>query len=413
MGEPSFSRPHAGPTSLRIAVVHSFYSSAQPSGENIQVEAEVEALRQAGATVRLFAARTDDLEGEPLYPVRAALRVASGWGRSPRRAIEQFQPDVVHVHNLFPNFGRSWVSTLTVPVVATLHNFRFSCAGGTLFRDGQLCTDCPDGSRWSGVRHGCYRGSRLATIPLALAQRAGPTADPVLARADRIVCLSERQRALLERERVPPSRLVPGTNFLPASLDPGGDDGLAGRHERSGCVFAGRLTPEKGVVELVEAWHSDEHVLTVVGDGPLRDEVRRVARGRPVEVIGALDREAVLALLARSHALVLPGAWPEVAPLSCIEALSQGAGIVVRTSSDLAATVERTGVGVAAATVAQMPGAVARLAAHDDLPDRCRLLYETRHTAGAWVERTLHMYRSLLGVVAEPGSGPDGASWAS
>lgn len=81
-------------------MAHSFYSSAQPSGENTVVPNEVDALRRAGHTVELFAAHTDELEGEVLYKLRAGLRVAAGYGRNPLKAINDFGPDIVHVHNL-------------------------------------------------------------------------------------------------------------------------------------------------------------------------------------------------------------------------------------------------------------------------------------------------------------------------
>jgi hypothetical protein len=84
-------------------MVHSFYSSAQPSGENTVVLNEVDALRRAGHEVALFAAHTDELEGEVFYKLRSGMRVATGYGRNPLKAINDFSPDVVHVHNLFPN----------------------------------------------------------------------------------------------------------------------------------------------------------------------------------------------------------------------------------------------------------------------------------------------------------------------
>jgi hypothetical protein len=93
---------------LRIAVVHSYYSSRQPSGENVVVDLQIDALHRAGHEVELIARRTGDLEPARTYPVAAALRVASGRGASPRDRIAAFEPDVVHVHNLFPNWGRRW-----------------------------------------------------------------------------------------------------------------------------------------------------------------------------------------------------------------------------------------------------------------------------------------------------------------
>jgi glycosyltransferase involved in cell wall biosynthesis len=211
----------ANGSAIRIGLVHSFYSSRQPSGENNVVEAELRALRSAGHEVRLVAARTDDLEGERTNQVRSALRVASGAGRSPREELEDFGPDVVHVHNLFPNFGRRWVDAFDIPIVHTLHNYRPLCANGQLLRDGRICTLCPDGTRWAGVRHGCYRDSRLATLPISWANRRGPMADRLLSRADRLIVLSELQAELFRSSGTPSERMTIWPNFLPTELDPG------------------------------------------------------------------------------------------------------------------------------------------------------------------------------------------------
>jgi glycosyltransferase involved in cell wall biosynthesis len=385
---------------LRVALVHSFYSSHQPSGENLQVQAEAEALGRAGVDVTLLAYRTDELEGDPLYRMRCAGRVATGWGASPRRALTALRPDVVHVHNLFPNLGRRWLSRLNVPVVLTLHNYRFVCANGVLFRDGRQCTDCPDGDRRAALRHRCYRGSLAATLPLAVSHRGGPAADPALAVADRVLCLSGRQRRLLLGAGIDPGKVVDWANFLPRLLDPA-EGGAAGgsadsSSDRTGCVYVGRLSPEKGALDLVRSW-PDHMRLTVVGDGPLLADVQRAARRRPVTVLGSVERRVVLDLMARSAVLVVPGATPEVAPLSYIEALASGLPMVVRRGSELADRVERHGVGHVVDDLDQIPTAATRLATEDIRRARCRAVYEATYTEHVWRTRVLDLYADVIG----------------
>jgi glycosyltransferase involved in cell wall biosynthesis len=379
---------------LRVAIVHSFYDSVRPSGENTQVQAEVQALDRAGVEVGLFGIHTDDAGGECFYRLRSAARVATGRGRSPLSALDAFSPDLVHVHNLFPNFGRRWVRRLKVPLVVTLHNFRFVCANGLLFRDGGPCTDCVARGPWPGLRHRCYRGSRAATLPLAVAQLGGPAADPVLARADSILCLSDRQREILVGAGIAPERLVDWSNFLPPPLDPGGDATVRSGRPREGCLYVGRLTPEKGAVDLAASWQGD-HVLRVVGDGPQLGQLHRVAVGRPVEVVGPVPRPMVMDLMSRSAALALPGGLPDVSPLVYVEALACGLPVIARQVSDVAARVQRDRAGVVVDEVEEAPDAVTQLVADADLPRRCRAAYEARYTAEAWTERTLDLYGSL------------------
>src|SRR6266702_8426604 len=103
-----------------------------------------------------------------LFPYTTLFRsVATGFGADPTEDLRRFAPDVVHVHNLLPNFGTRWLDRWPGPVVATLHNFRSMCPAGTLYRSGHVCTACPDGNPGAALRHACYRGSTLATLPLA------------------------------------------------------------------------------------------------------------------------------------------------------------------------------------------------------------------------------------------------------
>ncbi len=379
---------------FRVAVVHSFYESSQPSGENAQVRAEVALMERAGFEVRLFAVHTDEVRSNRFYSLRSGARVATGLGCSPLVEIDAFAPDVVHIHNLFPNIARRWVRRLKAPTVVTLHNFRFGCAKASLFRDGTLCTDCPDGDRWAGVRHRCYRGSALASLPLAIAQHGGVSADPVLASADRILCLSRRQRQMLLTGGIPSGALTDWTNFLPREHEPDPPPASPSR-PREGCLFVGRLSEEKGALDLVRTW-DDRMVLRVVGDGPLLAEVRRAAEGRRVEVLGLVPRSSVLDLMAESAVFAMPGGWPEVAPLVHLEALASGLPVVVRRVCGISAAIEGQRTGVVVDTVSQMPRAAASAAADTALPARCRAAYEADYTEHSWLGRLSALYSSMV-----------------
>ncbi|WP_231498787.1 glycosyltransferase, partial [Gordonia alkanivorans] len=113
---------------MRVTVVHSFYSDAQPSGENTVVQAQVDELSK-DHTVNLVERRTSELIGSSAYKIRAAL-YSSGLAsnRAVLDEIEATEPDLVHVHNTFPNIGTRWLSSLNIPYVLTAHNYRMMCS---------------------------------------------------------------------------------------------------------------------------------------------------------------------------------------------------------------------------------------------------------------------------------------------
>jgi glycosyltransferase involved in cell wall biosynthesis len=379
---------------LRIAIVHSFYSSRVPSGENAVVETEMRALLRAGHDVGLFAAHTDELELRPLYRLSSAARVAFGVGRSPIHELEDFAPDVIHVHNLFPNWGSRWVGSLEVPFVATLHNFRTICSNGLLFRDGNICTLCPDGSSGSAIRYACYRDSRIATAPLALATRRAPAVQPIVRFARHIIVQSEVARAIYERYGVAERKLQVWPNFLDAEADPGW---MKRSTPGDYWLFVGRLGREKGVVALAEAWPSDAQ-LVVVGDGPERGAVERAARGKRIEVLGLVPRERATGLMHAATGLIFPSRCFESFPVVYAEAMAAGLPILAWEPNVVAAMVKQHGTGMATSSTDDLAETLSR--ATDLFPalrDRCRRIFEEELSERAYMRRAESLYREILG----------------
>ncbi len=173
--------------------------------------------------------------------------------RAIRRAVARFLPDVVHVHNTFPLISPSIFHALAgtgVARVLTLHNYRLFCPAAIPMRAGQVCTDCLDRrSVLPALQHGCYRNSRLATVPLALNVALHRAAGTWSHQVDAFIALTEFQRQRVVDAGLPVSRVFVKPNFYP------GNPAVVPWGQRQPyVVFAGRLTAEKGVATLVRAW---------------------------------------------------------------------------------------------------------------------------------------------------------------
>jgi glycosyltransferase involved in cell wall biosynthesis len=92
---------------------------------------------------------------------------------------------------------------------------------------------------------------------------------------------------------------------------------------RHGALFVGRLSEEKGVRTLVEAWHGIDYPLSIVGDGPLKAELRKHSPSN-ITFHGSLMRTECLGLMAKSAFLVFPSVCYEGFPLSLLESFSVG-----------------------------------------------------------------------------------------
>jgi glycosyltransferase involved in cell wall biosynthesis len=310
---------------LHVLVVHNRYRSAQPSGEDRVVDQEMALLAAAGHQVTAFERHSDDIASMSLLdrtsvPLRVPWNAAVRAELSARLRAER--PDVVHIHNTFPLLSPSVVAACVdvgVPTVATLHNYLQVCPSGTLYRAGRVCTDCTNRFPLPALRHGCYRGSRLATVPLTINMLAHRRRWSGVAS---LFCISDAQRKILIQAGMPAQRLVVKHNFV---VDPGIRRTEPGEH----LLYLGRMTEEKGLRLLMAAWDLIAASggigvpLVLAGTGPLEEALRRWAQRRnDIHYLGLRSRNECAELLGRSTAVVAPSAWMESFGLVVVEAMA-------------------------------------------------------------------------------------------
>ena len=370
---------------MRILLVHSVYRGSSPSGENNVVSQEAQLLKSSGYEVALWdpASPTDPSVRTKIKTGVAALRAT---GQDPNDLIQDFEPDLIHIHNLFPQVGTQWLAKTQVPKVITFHNYRLKCASGVLFRDSKRCTDCLDGSRLKAIQHKCYQGSRAATLSVLSHQNHLRAA--LREHIDMAIFTSEFSKGLLAPEfpRCPsiilPNYVAPLVqSSVHEPTHPSTND-AAGRDTY--FVTVGRLSEEKGIDQLIRDWPPGER-LVIVGDGPLRSHLEELAAGTPIQFRGFIPESERDALIRDARALILPSVTPEVDPVSVAQALSVGTPCIVRSqtaSADYAAS-------CAAIRVYDDPeslkGALAQLRTRQEWSPIAQLFYESRWSAASWL----------------------------
>ncbi len=320
---------------MKVLQIHTEYREA--GGEDAVVAAEADLLRAAGHEVVQWTNRNPQ---GGLAAVGALLQSPSNRdaARAVGAAARQADPDVVHVHNTWyatsPSIFKALQEAVSGPVVMTLHNYRLVCANGLLLRDGAPCELCVGAAPWNAVRYACYRDSRAqsaaAAMTIAVNRRRGSWADGV----DRFLALTEFARGRFIAGGLPPDKVAVKPNFVP---DPGSRPRPPAESHQA--LFVGRITAEKGLGTLVEAWLRAAPPgleLVVAGDGPLFAELQ--ARELPgVTMLGRVDRARVQDLMLRSRALLFPSEWYEGMPMTLLEAFSSGLPVM---GSDLGSMAE-------------------------------------------------------------------------
>ena len=318
---------------MKILMLHNRYLS--PGGEDHSTEAEVALLKDSGCEVELL--EEDNRRIEQLGNARTAIRTV--WSsESYKRVYEKLRAgsfDILHVQNFFPLWSPSVyyaASRCGVPVVQTLRNYRLLCVTATFFRDNHLCQDCMGRIiPWPGILHGCYRSSRAGSGVVASMISAHKLAGTWRKRVQVYVALTEFARSKYIEGGLAAEKIVVKPNFVHPAPEPGpGGGGYA--------LFVGRLSPEKGIKTMLEAWKTARHPLPlkVVGDGPEAEAVLAAAHDCPsIQYLGRRSSEEVFALLRMAEFLIFPSQWFEGMPRTVIESFGVGTPVL---ASNIGAT---------------------------------------------------------------------------
>jgi glycosyltransferase involved in cell wall biosynthesis len=357
-------------------------SGRRADGLSEYSSATVSALHARGAKTQFFSHVADgpvapSLDHVQLQSMRFKTVTWSLPGSLDRidRALDRFQPDVMHVSisfSLLEGTLRSLAHYRGIPTVATVH-LPYALSGTSRGR----------------VLRGLYRFHARH-----------------LAGYDRCIALSDEQRELLIAAGVDSQRITVIPNGIDLDgITPGasplsarGDGGLV-------VVFMGRLDPEKRVAALVRSFLAlgwpQSHRLFIAGAGSQERRIRNLATGHPnVRVLGMLsDPQARLELLRAADIVVLPST-AEGLSLSLLEAMAAGAAVIATDAGENGAALGDAGILLPVYPLEPALGAALRRLGEDAalraaLGRRARVRVETDYSLQLNVERLMHVYGEL------------------
>ena len=355
---------------MRVLLLND-YAVEHGGGAEVHVGRLAEGLRRSG----------DDVVVHAPEPHRGSSRLLDVWDPWHRRAVralvDDFRPDVVHVHNFQRELSASVLAAAPhVPLVVTVHDYR-------LLRP----YDVPPGAfaleRWAR--------DVKTHLERALVRRA----------ADAVVAVSDPLAAELRAAGLPGVRCIEGF-----AADPDGEPSPPGRD----VVYLGQLIPAKGVTDLIEAFATvvgdrSGVALRIAGAGHQEAELRRHAgriAGDRVRFEGHLDEDGVRRLLEDAAVVAVPSKGAEGSSMVAIEAMLAGRPVVVTDLPALRRLVD-DGVHGSVVPVGDPRALAAALSAILDDPSTGRAMGSAgferataRFTASAAVQR----FRSLYGEVS-------------
>ena len=330
---------------MRILTIHNHYGHYLTGGEGNVFDAEGELLESHGHTVRKYIRTNSEVLNASFFKKVKAYWEAP-WSRKEYDTISQeirhFRPDVMHVHNFFliisPSIFRA-AKDAGIPTVATCHNYRLLSPCSQLIRNGRICELCLNKNPWRIMLYRCYRNSVWASFLRYRVYYLSKYKHHWLDDIDAFITLTQFGKNKFIECGFPVERLYVKPNFISDFSDPKVD-----YSQKSGAIFVGRLSSEKGLKLLMNAWAKIDYPLAVFGDGPIREEIEEMAPEN-VSFHGTVSHQEVLEYMKKAKFLVFPSEWYEGFPCVLVESLSMGLPIIASNLGAMAEIIDdgRTG----------------------------------------------------------------------
>lgn len=315
---------------MNILMAHNFYS--QPGGEDKSYQAEAEGLIKFGHNVIKFEKHTE-LEMAQSRVLKVAINTI--WNSKVFHELEDTirasKCEIAHFQNTFPIIspaGYYAAKKAGALVIQSLRNYRLTCVNGLLFRDGAICHDCL-GKVFpiDGIKHGCYRNSRAGSAIVATMigiHKAAKTYDKHI---DGYIAISDYVKEIYIEAGLPENKIFVKPNLVNEIQI---DDDLLKKIEKEYMLFIGRISPEKGIEELVKIWYDNSYSLPlyIIGDGPIKDTLIQRYNCDNIVFLGYRNSAQTAAYIKQATAVIVPSTWEEPFGRVAAEAFSLSVPVI-------------------------------------------------------------------------------------
>jgi len=316
----------------RLRILQIFSRYIYFGGEEGSVFRIGDALQQNHDAEYFIGSTNDLLGGDVMDKIQAPFRAFYSLpvAQRLRRYQEVGNFDLWQVHNVLPGLSPSVYQIafeLKIPLVHYLHNYRMACTNGFFLNHGQPCERCLHGNFWPAFQTACWRDSHLISGMMGLILRRVRSIGTFQNTAAWIA-LSHSQKAKHVQMGIPEKRI----HVIPHFYEP---EVVAPPASPNGDVlFLGRLSPEKGVHILLQAWkllHSGDRKLIIAGTGPEESKLRPLANAlglKNVEFTGFINFEDQKRYWSRSAFFVAPSIWDEPFGMVILEAWANARAVI-------------------------------------------------------------------------------------
>lgn len=288
-------------------------------------------------------------------------------------ALEDFKPDIVHVNNFQRQLSESIIDAINeknIPIVFTAHDVQAICPAITMLDNNkQICELCKNGKYFNCIRKKCIKNSNLKSILGAIEGKYYRTRKVYNKKISCIVTPSEFYKDKLIEDGENERKIFAIHNFIHL------EDYNLETSDKGYGLYIGRLSKEKGILNLVEAFSRLQgEKLYIAGDGPEKDKIKKIIDNRDlqdnIKLLGYLNQDEVKKCIKNARFIVVPSIGYENCPYSILETQAIGKPVI---GADIG--------GIPELVKNKENGLIYKYDSVDELETKMKLLFENKELA--------------------------------
>lgn len=240
--------------------------------------------------------------------------------------INDFKPDVAHIHLFYGNLTTSIIDILKkrkIPIVHTVHDYRLVCPVNTfLDKHNKVCEKCLDKKYYHTLFNKCSENKIKQSFMVMLEAYYWKYYGKAIYKIDALIFVSEFSKK--KHLEVFPFIINKSYHLYNFKIS---DNEIPNTNKGNYIFYFGRLSKEKGINKLIEAFSQTNYNLKIAGSGPLSKYVKSIKKSN-IEYVGWQTGDSLNSLIKHASFIIVPSEWYENNPMTVVESFSMGKPVI-------------------------------------------------------------------------------------
>lgn len=247
------------------------------------------------------------------------------------KILDVFQPDLVHLHNYNFQLTPSILPEIKkrgIKIVQTIHDSQMVCPYHRLynFQKEIVCTKCVSGNFYNCINDKCFDGSFFKSLIGATESYYYHRLKYYEKYIDRFISPSFFLADLIKK-RIKNKEFEVIPNFTEKLMD------ISGKEENF-YLYYGRISNEKGILELIAEFKELPLQLIIIGKGEQEDVLKKhIENSSNIHFLGSKSGKELFKYVVEARYVIQPSKGLENCPMTVIEAFTYGTPVIAANHS--------------------------------------------------------------------------------